>query len=62
MPQTQNKTRKQVREEKEAAKAATVKPSKELVDDIDSLLDEIDGCLEENEVEFLKNYVQKGGQ
>lgn len=30
--------------------------------DVDDLLDEIDGVLEENAEEFVKNYVQKGGQ
>jgi ubiquitin-like protein Pup len=30
--------------------------------DIDDLLDEIDSVLEENAEEFVKNYVQKGGQ
>lgn len=34
----------------------------ELKDEIDDLLDEIDGLLEENAEEFVKNYVQKGGQ
>lgn len=29
---------------------------------IDDLLDEIDSVLEENSEEFVKNYVQKGGQ
>lgn len=29
---------------------------------IDDLLDEIDTVLEENAEEFVKNYVQKGGQ
>lgn len=38
-------------EEAEALKAAA-----------DELLDEIDGLLEENAEEFVKNYVQKGGQ
>jgi prokaryotic ubiquitin-like protein Pup len=32
------------------------------VEDIDELLDEIDSVLEENAEEFVKNYVQKGGQ
>lgn len=32
------------------------------VADIDELLDEIDSVLEENAEEFVKNYVQKGGQ
>ncbi len=33
-----------------------------LTDDVDSLLDEIDDVLEENAEEFVKGYVQKGGQ
>ena len=34
----------------------------ELKADIDDLLDEIDNVLEENAEEFVKNYVQRGGQ
>ncbi len=30
--------------------------------DLDDLLDEIDEVLESNAEEFVKNYVQKGGQ
>ncbi len=30
--------------------------------DVDDLLDEIDDVLEENAEEFVKNYVQKGGE
>lgn len=33
-----------------------------LTEDVDSLLDEIDDILEENAEEFVKSYVQKGGQ
>jgi len=33
-----------------------------LTDDVDSLLDEIDDVLEENAEDFVKGYVQKGGQ
>ena len=33
-----------------------------LTDDVDSLLDEIDGVLEENAEDFVRGYVQKGGQ
>ena len=36
--------------------------TRELLDDVDDLLDEIDDVLEENAEEFVKNYVQKGGQ
>ena len=30
--------------------------------DLDDLLDEIDEALEENAEEFVRNYVQKGGE
>ncbi len=33
-----------------------------LDDDIDSVLDEIDGVLESNAEEFVRSFVQKGGQ
>ncbi len=35
---------------------------KRLKEDMDRLLDEIDSVLEENAEEFVKNYVQKGGE
>lgn len=39
-----------------------VESGKKLKEDIDKLVDEIDEVLEENAEEFVKNYVQKGGQ
>lgn len=33
-----------------------------LTDDVDSLLDEIDDVLEENAEDFVKSYIQKGGE
>ena len=33
-----------------------------LDDDIDTVLDEIDGVLEANAEEFVRGFVQKGGQ
>ena len=33
-----------------------------LTDDLDALIDEIDEVLEENAEEFVKNYVQRGGE
>lgn len=33
-----------------------------LVDEIDDILDEIDAVLEKNAEEFVKSYVQKGGE
>ena len=44
-----------------AAEAATVSGEK-LKADLDDLLDEIDDVLETNAEEFVKSYVQKGGQ
>ena len=38
------------------------KKSEEIKEDLDDLVDEIDGVLETNAEEFVKNYVQKGGQ
>ena len=38
------------------------KNSTELVDALDGILDQIDEVLEENAEEFVKNYVQKGGE
>jgi ubiquitin-like protein Pup len=34
----------------------------ELKEEMDELLDEIDSVLEENAEEFVKNYVQRGGE
>lgn len=31
-------------------------------DDFDSILDEIDGVLESNAAEFVRSFVQKGGE
>ncbi|TFV51635.1 ubiquitin-like protein Pup [Blastococcus sp. TF02A-35] len=33
-----------------------------MTEDVDSLLDEIDDVLEENAEDFVRAYVQKGGQ
>ena len=35
---------------------------KEMTEDVDSILDEIDEVLESNAEEFVRSYVQKGGQ
>lgn len=36
--------------------------NEKLTDDVDAILDEIDEVLEENAEEFVRSYVQKGGE
>jgi ubiquitin-like protein Pup len=45
-----------------AAAAAKADDAEETLSEIDELLDEIDAVLEENAEEFVRAYVQKGGQ
>jgi ubiquitin-like protein Pup len=47
-------------EEKETP--ASTERGEKLKAEIDDLLDEIDEVLEDNAEEFVRNYVQKGGQ
>ena len=53
-------------EETEQAETGTSEESRErhekLSDDVDAILDEIDEVLEENAEEFVRSYVQKGGE
>lgn len=42
--------------------AAGSERGEKLKEDIDDLLDEIDSVLEDNAEEFVRNYVQKGGE
>jgi ubiquitin-like protein Pup len=44
------------------ASTTSASSSNQLKDDLDDLLDEIDEVLETNAEEFVKNYVQKGGE
>jgi prokaryotic ubiquitin-like protein Pup len=41
---------------------AAGKQGEKIKADLDDLLDEIDSVLEDNAEEFVKSYVQKGGQ
>ena len=45
-----------------AASPELAKKGKKIKEDIDKLVDEIDDVLEKNAEEFVKNYVQKGGE
>jgi ubiquitin-like protein Pup len=54
-------------EEADAAPPTEANPEvaerhEKLSEDVDDLLDEIDSVLEENAEEFVRGYVQKGGQ
>ncbi len=40
----------------------TIEKGKKLKEDMDALMDEIDDVLEENAEEFVRNYVQQGGE
>jgi ubiquitin-like protein Pup len=44
------------------ANPEVAKRGKKIKEDVDKLLDEIDDILEENAEEFVKSYVQRGGQ
>jgi len=43
-------------------RAEVAKRGKKLAADAEKILDEIDAVLEENAEEFVKNYVQRGGE
>ena len=63
MAEDQVQRRRPKREQPEEADATVASSNTEkLKDDIDDLLDEIDTVLEENAEEFVRSYVQKGGQ
>jgi ubiquitin-like protein Pup len=59
-------TRRSTEAEETAPDATVSEDVKErhekLGDDVDAILDEIDEVLEENAEEFVRGYVQKGGE
>jgi ubiquitin-like protein Pup len=63
----QSQTGKSRRDDDVDTSAPEVNPevaqrNEKLTEDVDELLDEIDSVLEENAEEFVRGYVQKGGQ
>ena len=61
----QRQTTRRSQDEEEAVEQGSedVKERQDkLTDDVDAILDEIDEVLEENAEEFVRSYVQKGGQ
>ena len=53
---------KQTETEEEAPQEAKDLRDEKFSDEIDDMLDEIDGVLESNADDFVKSYVQKGGE
>ncbi|WP_109505578.1 ubiquitin-like protein Pup [Nocardioides speluncae] len=61
--QKQPKKASETEEGTEVAPEADVAERKEQLDeDIDAILDEIDDVLETNAEDFVKSFIQKGGQ
>jgi ubiquitin-like protein Pup len=62
----QHKTARKTTEEEQAPEAATSDVDSErkekLDDDVDAILDDIDEVLETNAEEFVRGFVQKGGE
>jgi prokaryotic ubiquitin-like protein Pup len=46
----------------DAGQVTSSSKANELKEEMDDILDEIDSVLEENAEEFVKSYVQKGGE
>jgi prokaryotic ubiquitin-like protein Pup len=60
--QIKKKATKKGEEDVEEVAPASSERGEKLKDEMDDLLDEIDEVLESNAEEFVKSYVQKGGQ
>jgi ubiquitin-like protein Pup len=60
--QSQRKTRRTDDQETEELTPTDTTHKAELDSEVDSLLDEIDDVLEVNAEEFVRSFVQKGGQ
>jgi ubiquitin-like protein Pup len=66
LPQDQEQKRTQRKggggSSEEGGQTAATEKAEKLKEEMDDILDEIDSVLEENAEEFVKSYVQKGGE
>lgn len=65
MPQEQKRTQRRSgggSGEDDAGQVQATSKGEKLKGEMDEILDEIDSVLEENAEEFIKSYVQKGGE
>jgi ubiquitin-like protein Pup len=64
MPERERKQRPapEKRVEEDVEDLAPAKQGEKIKEELDDLLDEIDSVLEENAEDFVKSYVQKGGE
>lgn len=60
--QRANRTSDEVDEAAPDTAESTQERHEKLSEDVDDLLDEIDSVLEENAEDFVRGYIQKGGE
>ncbi len=60
--QKATRSREETEEVEASVDTEVAERHKEMTEDIDAILDEIDEVLEENSEEFVRQYVQKGGE
>ena len=62
MPSGEQTRKPKPKQEEETAQSEATKNEASSTPEVDDLLDEIDSVLEENSEEFVRAFVQKGGQ
>jgi prokaryotic ubiquitin-like protein Pup len=60
--QKATRTREETDEVEASVDTESAERRQEMSDDVDSILDEIDEVLESNAEDFVRSYVQKGGE
>ena len=60
--QKATRSREETDEVEASVDAEGTERREQMSEDVDSILDEIDGVLEVNAEEFVRSFVQKGGQ